>query len=184
MPEYNEVFQGESNKRGQNSNGVGDYIYVIKYEDLETFAAFPASPTTVEEEVTYETAFVPKSGKSFAKLIGLMGEIPSENQGDEGSKTPMFTYNGFYPGLGPRASFLQNEFNDERVVALVPDKDCKELSFFVLGLECSGALMEVLLMTGKAREGGKKGADVKISSDQATLYHYPASLGVVTTPAP
>lgn len=185
MPDYFAEFQGEGNERGSNSIGLGGHLYLILEEDLETFATLTLDGSSAAADNEYSGAFVPKTGKAFAKIAINQAEITSESEGEEGSETMMFTLAAHSPGLGVRAAEMTKELNGKRVIVLVPDKDCDVPTYFVLGSQCEAAIIKTTQRTGKSRGGGgAKGTDLQVMYSDNNLKSYPLSLGIVTTPVP
>jgi hypothetical protein len=168
----------------RNPSGIGRRIYIKEIEKFDTIATPPASPTNPGDGViiTDDHTFPADPGTDGWQILYVHEDTPeimTEQVGENGTRTLNCEINAIHPNWNPA---LEEETSVDKSYIVLVERLCDGATIkrFQMGTECLGAKMVSAMKSGKTREGGTFGHEVKITSTQAALYEYQ---GAVTRPS-
>lgn len=151
----------------KNVPGLIPMGYWARKDDIETWPALPAVPTTVAQEITLAGNFVMKTGKFFRTLYTTddgYAKLGSEVQGEKDNQTKKIKAQFYAPGTSDaNLAFAKNaDYDDLLFIFLERDRTRR-----VIGNEDFQTLTKVKDDTGEGVTG-KKGIFVEIELDSLT----------------
>lgn len=128
--------------------GVRTHVYGISKNDIVTWPTIPASPKTLEEAVTYVGDFVLAADKKwhYLGMVTDQGQLQTESQGTEGSKTHKVTGTIVMPGTEEDVTGYIDQANNDSMVYLFVQRNGKAR---VCGCEEFDATLTVSQDTGQ-----------------------------------
>ena len=136
-----------------NAPGIAPVIYAIEKDDIATWPAMTATPTTNAQKSTRSgSTFTCKTGKKFEKieLTANTGELEIKTSGGPRQNSPMSTFKCKRAGLSAAAIGWLKQNKNKELVLVVPDRNGLQV---ILGDEVQGAF----LTEGSSKTGVKSG---------------------------
>jgi hypothetical protein len=161
----------------KNMGGLQCIGYYAPVDDITTFPALPASPTTAAEEVTLAGTWVFKTGKCFLEMYSTVetSEVVDEIQGEPDGQSFVHKATIFYPGTSSSALAFAAAVNNSKMVFIFLEASGSNRR--VIGSKEFPAKVKCNITTGKAT-ADRKGITMEITS-----YGYtPAPLFTGTIP--
>jgi len=141
-----------STTQGSNTAGMYEEFYFARHEDVLTWPTIKAVPATPADHVTYDTPFIMKTGKKFAKLNTILGnaEVKWSLVGARGGKTFRNTLDVFMPENSAEKLGALSYMKNDKLVLIGRDRTKK---LRVVGTELLPAMLDTLDgTTGKKAE--------------------------------
>lgn len=165
--------------RGSNEqNGVARHCWIARYEDFDTIAQLPASPSTQAEKVTISDDHTFGVGAGFEKLYvdqrktnyQVTGTGSVENKGGRAEVVAMFP--------GTKKEFDAFLKDNPELICLVEDPDCSAGVKKQIGTKCSPARIDVdwTYNSGTVGEDEDRGYAFKIFAHQSGNLYYEGAL--------
>lgn len=129
--------------------GVRAYVFGISKYDIQAWPTLPAAPKTPKETVIYIGNFVLAADKKW-HYLGMVtdeGQLQTESQGTEGSKTFKVTGTILMPGTEEDVTGYIDQANNDNMVYLFVQRNGKAR---VCGCEAFDATLTLSQDTGKA----------------------------------
>ncbi|WP_028521978.1 hypothetical protein [Runella limosa] len=159
--------------------GLQEIAYICSVADIATFKVPATNPTNPEDKYAIVEPHVCKTGKKFSKIYVSKekGSLEYKHLGNLDGGGWEITAQVFIPGDSKKQTYMANETQFDRFIALLPDK---EGIINQVGTETNPAVLQVDYST-QVVTGDGKGYMGKIVSYQPWKYIYDAA--VPLTPA-